>query len=72
MRGLGAQDRVGRELQGRLGDRGLVRHHQAGRDRGLRLRAAFEQAPLDQQAIDAYARRHDGSGLIVLGLGVMG
>jgi len=58
MRGLSAQDGVGRKLQRSLGDRRLVGHDQAGLDRSLRLGAAFEQAPLDQQAINAHAFCH--------------
>jgi hypothetical protein len=49
---LGAQYSVDRNFFRRLGDRNIVRHHQARRDGGLRLGAALEQAALDQQTID--------------------
>ena len=57
MRRLGAQHRIGRDFVRSLGDDHVVRRHPAGRDRGLRLGAALEQAALDQQAIDALARQ---------------
>ncbi len=58
VRGLGVQHGVGGDLVRRLGDRHVVRRHQAGGDRGLRLGAALEQAALDEQAVDANACGH--------------
>ena len=60
VRRLGAQDGVGGDLVRGLDHQDLVRRHTAGGDGGLRLGTAFEQAALDEQAIDASARDHAG------------
>lgn len=36
-----------------LGDPGLARVDQPGKDQGLRARAAFDQAPVDEQLVHA-------------------
>ncbi len=58
VRRCGAQHCVGGDFVGGLGDRDLVGGHPAGRDGGLRLGAALEQAAFDQQTIDALAGGH--------------
>ena len=57
MRGLRLQRRVGGDGLRRLGDRLAVGGDEAGLDRRLRPRPAFEQAALDQQEIGAFAGR---------------
>jgi hypothetical protein len=52
---LGAQHRVSRNFLGRLADRDVVGGDEPSRDRRLRPRAAFEQAAVDQQPVDAPA-----------------
>ena len=53
MRRRRAQFRIDRDFFRGLAHRRRVGGDQPGRDRGLRLGAALEQAALDQQAIDA-------------------
>ena len=55
MRRRRAQRGIDRDLLRRLAHRRVVGGDQPGRDRGLRLGAAVEQAALDQQAIGALA-----------------
>ena len=55
---LRAQHGVGGNLVGGLADRDIVGDDPAGRDGGLRLGPALEQAALDQQAIGAHALCH--------------
>src|SRR6266436_3337205 len=57
----GCDRRIDRDRLGRLAHRHGVRRYEAGRDRGLGLGAAFEQAAFDQQDIGALARREGGS-----------
>ena len=58
VRRLRPQHRVGGHLVGGLADRDIVGDHPAGRDGGLRLGPALEQAALDQQAVGAHALGH--------------
>ena len=61
MRRCRAQARIHRDRLRCLAHGDVVGDDQAGRDRGLRLGAAVEQAALDQQAIGALAGGHANS-----------
>src|ERR1700744_2456053 len=59
VRRLGPRPGIESDRLGRLDDRSIIRRHETGVDRGARPRAAFKQASLDQQEIDAFfGRRH--------------
>ena len=59
VRGRRGERRVRRHLLRRLGNDDVIGRHPAGGDGGLRPGAAFEQAALDEQAIDANTGGHD-------------
>ena len=56
--GRGLDHRSRRDFLRRLAHRHAVGGHAAGRDRGLRARAALEQAARDQKAIGTLAGSH--------------
>ena len=53
VRGLGGEHGIGGRLQRRLGDHDAVNPHASGGNGSLRLGAALEESPLDEQAVDA-------------------